>query len=77
MNPYIPRNRSTYSATRQTQKIPARFPARAHFVNFNFLNSLICLFASSATTTSDVLNVGMMGYAPLDAGVRVNRYRWR
>jgi hypothetical protein len=31
-----------------TQKRPARFPARAHLVSFNFTNSLICGFVSSA-----------------------------
>jgi hypothetical protein len=30
------------------RKSPARFPARAHFVSFNFVNSLICANVSSA-----------------------------
>jgi hypothetical protein len=30
------------------RKSPARFPARAHFVSFNFPNSLICANVSSA-----------------------------
>jgi hypothetical protein len=35
------------AAATRAQKSPARFPARAHFMSFNFTNSLICGIVSS------------------------------
>jgi len=35
----------------RAQKSPARFPGRAQFVSFNFVNNLICGIASSVVLT--------------------------
>src|SRR6267154_2341002 len=42
-------NEKNKRSSARTQKSPGRLSARAHFVSFNFSNSLICAAASSAS----------------------------
>jgi hypothetical protein len=41
VNRWVSQRCSTHSTDKGTQKSPARFPGRAHFVSFNFLNTPI------------------------------------